>query len=268
MPRTTDLPKSEIVARYNGGESIAALAASYGRSFATMRENLHRWGAVMRRRGPVRRCEFDESFFSVIDTEAKAYWLGFILADGCVGQTGAGNWVCRVNLSSCDAQHLAKLAAAVGTTTKVKNGHDGASAYLDLCSVQLCRDLQALECGPNKTGRHGIPKIREDLNRHFYRGYFDGDGSLFDMLKAYSWRFDVVGSTKFIAQFQRWLMEHARVAVTKLQRCRCAADVSSLRYSGSKQVARIMSLLYTDATIYLDRKYVLVKLLLDSREAA
>jgi len=255
MPRATNLPKSEIVARYNGGESIEALAAAYSRSGATMRENLHRWGAAIRRRGPTRQYALDELFFSSIDTESKAYWLGFILADGHVGQAGSGNWICRVDLGSCDRHHLEKLAAAIGTTVPVKSGHHGASAYLCLCSARLCLDLQALECSPNKTGRHGTPKIRESLMRHFYRGYFDGDGSLFASLKNDSWSFDVIGPTKFIVAFQQWLMHYVGVSKTALRGMRAGVDVSSVRYQGGRQVERVMRLLYDGATVYLERKF-------------
>lgn len=263
MARTTALPKAEIVARYGGGESITALATVYGRSFSTMRENLHRWGAAVRRRGPARTHELDESFFQSIDTESKAYWLGFILADGRVWQTGAGNWVCRVDLAARDATHLQKLATALRSTALVKLGHARKSAYLDLCSRQLCDDLRALECGPEKTGQHGMPALAEALKRHFYRGYFDGDGSLF--ISSGSWCVDVIGSTKFIREFQQWLMMHVGVSAVRLRRRRCVAAVSSLRYTGSAQVAEIMALLYTDAAVYLDRKHARVSALLASR---
>lgn len=36
------------------------------------------------KRGKVRKYSVNEIFFEVINTEEKAYWLGFIFADGCV----------------------------------------------------------------------------------------------------------------------------------------------------------------------------------------
>ncbi|KKM97613.1 hypothetical protein LCGC14_1166270 [marine sediment metagenome] len=255
MPRTTDLPKAAIVTRYNGGESCGTLAVAYGRAESTMRENLHRWGAAIRRRGPARTYTLDEAFFHSIDTEAKAYWLGFILADGRVGRTGAGNWICRVDLSVRDEGHLRKLAAAVKTTAPIKIGHHGASAYLDLCSVQLCYDLRLLGCTPHKTGKHGTPAIDAELKYHFYRGYFDGDGSLFAVPQIHAWRVDVIGATGFIKEFQNWLVQRAAVKPTKLRQVDCSADVSSLRYTGGPQIERIMRLLYDGANDYLDRKY-------------
>ncbi|MGM9535052.1 MAG: hypothetical protein ACI3VR_07355, partial [Intestinibacter sp.] len=33
------------------------------------------------------RPKFNEHIFDVIDTEEKAYWLGFIFADGYIGST-------------------------------------------------------------------------------------------------------------------------------------------------------------------------------------
>ena len=250
--RTTKLPKLEILDRYAAGESSAALATAYGRSGATMRENLHRWGAAVRRRGPVRAYALNEDFFQSIRTEEQAYWLGFILADGSVNRTVQ---TCRIDLAVSDKDHLRKLATAVGAEAPIKLAHHGKSAYLDLCSAQLCRDLCALECGPCKTGNHGTPVVAEDLQRHFYRGYVDGDGSLFPVPQIHAWCFDTVGSTRFITEFQHWLIAHANVGKTKLSRARCVSDVSSVRYTGGPQIERIARLLYEGATVFLDRKY-------------
>lgn len=163
MPRTTTLHKAEIVRKYESGESVQALADSYGRSYATMRENLVRWGASLRRRGPPRTYGLREDFFAVIDTEEKAYWLGFAFADGSVVQTGAGNWTFRVELKWPDRKHLHKLTEAMQTDSPVKQGRHRdkrtgrphKSAYICICSARLCRDLIQLGCIPNKTCRCG-----------------------------------------------------------------------------------------------------------------
>lgn len=256
MPRTTDLPKAIILDRYAAGESIRALAAAYGQNYAVMQKSLHHWGAAVRSRGPKRLYSLNQRFFQAVCSEEQAYWVGFMLADGSVYQNKqTGAWVCGVELTVADKAHLHKLAAAVETNAPIKLTHRGAAARLRFHSTQLCQDLCKLECGPNKTGKHGTPVIAEDLQRHFYRGYVDGDGSFHPVPQSHSWYFVTIGSTHFIAEFQRWLIAHADVGKTKLSRARCVSDVSCVRYTGGAQVERIARLLYEGATVFLDRKY-------------
>ena len=58
------------------------------------------------------------NYFDVIDTENKAYWLGFIFADGCIttpyrvnkdGSIKNGIYRIEVSLKEDDKEHLDKL---------------------------------------------------------------------------------------------------------------------------------------------------------------
>ena len=48
----------------------------------------------------------------MIDTEEKAYWLGFITADGCIVSKGG----LSVNLVATDAGHLEKLSVSLSSS--------------------------------------------------------------------------------------------------------------------------------------------------------
>jgi hypothetical protein len=254
MPRTTDLPKAEILARYVAGVTVQELATDYGRSFGTMRENLHRWGATLRRRGPAQRYTLNETYFDKVVTECQAYWLGFLLADGSVGQTGAGNFRLRVELSVIDVAHLEKLRNALGSDAPVRRCRNKGSVYTDFCAIKLCDGLISYGCVPKKTAVHGTPKLPGNLYRHFYRGVFDGDGALFWSGDGY--RYELVGAPEFVMQHQQWLMRRADVKATKMFN---RGLVLAVRYTGSRQVERIMDLLYDDAAVYLDRKFEVYK---------
>ena len=58
----------------------------------------------------LRKYVIDHHFFDEIDTEEKAYWLGFITADGNVMQTKTGSTL-RVILAVKDAGHLERMNA-------------------------------------------------------------------------------------------------------------------------------------------------------------
>ena len=60
-----------------------------------------------------RKYEFDFNYFENIDTEEKAYWLGFLYADGCV----TPNTV-RVELQASDKKHIEKFREAVQANIK------------------------------------------------------------------------------------------------------------------------------------------------------
>src|SRR3990167_3280364 len=70
-----------IVERYQAGELAKVLAHEYGISQSAVS------GLLSRRRIPIHtqaRYAHDHTFFARIDTEAKAYWLGFLTADATI----------------------------------------------------------------------------------------------------------------------------------------------------------------------------------------
>ena len=241
--------RARFIARYTAGASVEELAKEANLAASTMRGNLQRWGAEFRRSGPQRTHTLDERYFDVIDTEAKAYWLGFILADGNVNKTILA---CSIGLGLVDTDHLLKLAAAVNSSVPLASDNDGRLSVLTLHSAQLCRDLVRWGVIPAKTGRHGTPPIDPDLLRHLYRGFFDGNGSLFECKTAGDWRFELVGPPPFIADFQAWVIARTGLREKKLVE---RPPVASIRYAGGVCVEQVMDLLYEDATVYLDRKH-------------
>jgi intein/homing endonuclease len=125
----------------------------------------------------------------------------------------------------------------------------------------LCDALKNRGCIPNKTYANCVtPEVPQELRHHFYRGLFDGDGSLMALPRAHSWRYELTGSPDVIIDHQHWLMENAGVGPTRLLHRTVTAAV---RYTGGEQVERIMRLLYAKATVYLPRKFTRYQQLLD-----
>ncbi len=79
------LPKkmSEVVRLYALSKSTAEISQKLGMSRWTVREILQAKGVRAISTPPSLRSGFRSNFFSTIDSEEKAYWLGFITADGC-----------------------------------------------------------------------------------------------------------------------------------------------------------------------------------------
>jgi len=129
----------------------------------------------------------DDGYFDSIDTEGKAYWLGFITADGCVqtGTVGANGWLrnqLSVKLKESDAGHLEKLKSALSAESPVRlvpqATLSSGAAEIAVTSGRLVESLISLGVGPRKS-LSVQPWIGPDeLMRHYWRGMVDGDGTL------------------------------------------------------------------------------------------
>jgi intein/homing endonuclease len=124
----------------------------------------------------------NENFFEVIDTQEKAYWLGFIAADGCVYYDGNSRHL-SINQSIKDKDHLEKLRKTIGYEKELYH-HIGGIAHtemvrLRIASKKLYYDLISHGVVPRKTFILKSPiNISDEMIRHWIRGYFDGDGCI------------------------------------------------------------------------------------------
>ena len=124
------------------------------------------------------RHTLNKNYFKNIDTEEKAYWLGFIAADGCVYKMSKNAYRLQINLSAVDIGHLELFNDCIESdyiiTQKKVNNSD--TCILKISSKEFTDNLINLGITPNKSLIVQMPNISQDLIRHFIRGYFDGDG--------------------------------------------------------------------------------------------
>jgi hypothetical protein len=134
------------------------------------------------RSGQPRKIFVEEGYFEApLDVE-RAYWLGFIYADGSV--CASPRWELKINLAEKDAEHLRSLQARIGGTFAIrtrsrclKGGTDIAS--LGVYSRRLVLSLMRLGVVPRKTTNPvPPPEMGGVVLVAFLRGLFDGDGCL------------------------------------------------------------------------------------------
>lgn len=216
----------------------------------------------------VRKHFFNENYFENIDTEEKAYWLGFISADGCVSKSSEYNsYRLSINLSIVDKNHLEKFRKAICandielqeyTSTKgFSNPNGSTTCRIVLNSLKLCTDLAKYYVHQRKSYDIEMPDINRDLIPHYLRGLFDGDGSyscLYDSKKnRYRYLFEIVGaSEKLLRQVQTYLLS---VNITFHIYYRKGTNYIRLMSGSKREILKLIDLLYSDAHIYLDRKY-------------
>ena len=127
-------------------------------------------------------------FFKDIDTEEKAYWLGFIYADGyVVYNKEQGNYELGIELSDIDKEHLSKFNKHFNNELKIssrqrifKNGKLIKMCNIRIYSRDLVEDLISNKVVPNKTYSNIFPIIEDEkLFFHFFLLiYFYPDGIL------------------------------------------------------------------------------------------
>ena len=61
----------------------------------------------------------NENFFETIDTEVKAYWLGFIAADGCIRDSN-NNIALTIEVNTVDLIHLKKFRNDIESNHPIK----------------------------------------------------------------------------------------------------------------------------------------------------
>ena len=202
-----------------------------------------------------------EDFFDDINTEEKAYILGLLYADG-YNDTNRNS--VSLGLKETDREILDKITVLIQPTKPLQyintqnNGFKNSQNQYRLVmeSRKISQRLIELGCGKAKTHNLVFPtgtQVPKYLQRHFIRGYFDGDGSVSgDKQKQLSF----VGTIDFLLHLQQILIEELGFSKTKLdQRHKEREDeIRSLRYCGINQCITFRDWLYKDATICMERK--------------
>jgi intein/homing endonuclease len=251
----TDEQVAYIIDKYlNENYTLKQLGKEFGCNYATIRNLLNKHN--IKSRGNKQGFPRNEYYFNNIDTKEKAYWLGFLYADGCVHSNNN-----EISVQITDEEHLVKFKKAIGainhkiTIIKDKRFQNAKTLYMfSIKDVQLHKDLCKWGCVPNKTLLiEKIPNIPRDYISHFIRGYFDGDGSLHYLKGTNNFRISFTsGSSKFLEDIKKEL----NIISISLGHSK-DTNTYQLQISGRKQIEKILNYLYKDSTenTRLDRKY-------------
>lgn len=212
----------------------------------------------------------DHSYFSVIGTEEKAYFLGLLYADGWITSNSR---VTGIELHERDHDILKQFSQAIfgldrtryrKPFTRTYNRENGKSVVINaagrwvvsISDSLIVEQLKRLGMTSKKSATHGFPtdkQVPEHLVRHFLRGYFDGDGCLTSVLSqgATRWRVEMLSSRAFGIALQALVLKLLAINVT-FARTRC--NITSTTIGGNRQVKKFMDWIYADAKVCLPRK--------------
>ena len=145
--------------------------------------------AAFRKPPVIRKYQLREDYFDRIDTPNKAYFLGFLYADGYVSKTGASIFLNdkdeHILLSFRDELYPVKDRPLYFVKKCFKQwGNKRHATYrqagLTIFSQKMAKSLMGHGCTQKKTDTIRFPfnSLPEELYRDFIRGYFDGDGCI------------------------------------------------------------------------------------------
>jgi len=216
--------------------------------------------------------EVNQDYFKSIDTEDKAYWLGFIYADGYLNKNGN---TFGIELKDTDIEHLIAFGKDIESNRPIKIYNKNSTFGPQV----NCRWVCSNKILYNDLIKHGLTATKsydgkfpivDDVQymKDVIRGIFDGDGSIH--LKKGSLGYLIakiaICNTKetleCIEKFSGfewvWSQRYPDKNVNNYQ----------ISTGNQNNIISFLNLIYKDAKIYLNRKYKKYKEYIDSREYA
>lgn len=264
--------KEQIEEAYKRLGSLKKVAAELGGTHEGIRAAMKRYGLIVK--APViHSCNQD---FFAEDNEQSFYWAGFLAADGCVRAHSNGKEInyLSLGLAKKDKQHVELFKTHINSTAPIgdylnKNSkinsewNDTWRSEIKITSLKLCNDLKRFGIGPRKSLTYSFPDwlIDHPLVNHFMRGYFDGDGSFYigglrDGRTVKQLYFSLRGTSDFLLLYRKILERECNLEIRE-KPIRINNGIGVLEYGGNGILKNIGDFLYKDATLYLDRKYLL-----------
>ncbi len=237
----------EIIKMYNDGISMVKIAEQFNCSNKTIGRLLKKEN--IKSRGN-RKIFFNEEIFNNIDNAEKAYWIGFITADGYINEDRG---FLSIKLQYDDIEHLKKFAKFIGCSeenivTEYHNITGKPLCRICLNSRKLVDSLVNLNIRQNKSTDEHVTSIPNKFIRDYIRGIIDGDGHIDKK------RIDICNSIEVLTYIKNYLNEKCYTTIGKI-----CNHCNTYRIFICKNREIALKFLYYDNCICLNRKYDFIK---------
>lgn len=190
-----------------------------------------------------------------IHDELTTYLYGVILTDGTIIIEENRSNLFAIKMKDKDVIEI--ISNALKKKAYAISG--GKYHMLSLRNNYLVHDLIALGCRPNKTETANYPLIPDELDKHFIRGCFDGDGSWITSQKKKGYTAENLrffGNDLLLYGIYQKIKQHLGVVPQKVEYPRKYKMRSFCRINyGQIASYQIRDWLYEGATYYGRRKY-------------
>lgn len=265
----TPTEKSEMLNLYFAGKSFQEISQIYNLCPQTVSKYLKNEIPKREHGSWARKYSCDENYFEKIDSEEKAYWLGFLYADGCVIREGV-----NLTLKYDEVEHLNKYKKSLQSNNKIEfvKGiyyHKNVdreiaqnTAKVRIRSKKMSCDLTKLGCIPRKTFKLKFPtpeQVPEEFLNHFIRGYFDGDGSIWVGISKAGGNItcgcSITSTSDLLERLKNYFNFATNTTFGKIRNHPYSVGIGILQFTSREAIWLFRDFLYNNATIYLQRKY-------------
>lgn len=255
--------EQDIISLYSKQETLKNIGAKYNVSRSIIKRLLNEHNIPTRPRvHSIPGC-YDK--FNKIDSREKAYWLGFLSADGCnYRRKDNSNATIAVNLSRKDRGHLVKFCEFLNLPElKIKDFvQDGGfsskteMSRVGVYSLKMSYDLERWGVPPRKSLILKPPTIKPEFFTSYILGYFDGDGCISHLSATGCFQISFVGTKELL----NWIEGLSGISFNYQQRYpEKRSNNYDMRIAGTHKPYAFLHQLYTDCPVYLERKYKLFK---------
>lgn len=204
--------------------------------------------------GRPRKYTLNEDFFNIINTNDKAYILGFIYADGSIYK----NYL-SIKLAKKDQEILEYIKLNIDYNGVIREYNVNSKKYVDLtiCSKKIVNDLIKHGILYNKTYlSENLPLVEEKYIKSLLLGIFDGDGSIYRNIRnggLYEYTVNFSNNKSVLNHIKKILLKW-NISSSNIRR-RYDNDFSCmLDIRGNLNIEKIKDLLYNESNFYLKRK--------------
>lgn len=239
------LDEQDIINQYRNGKSCQKIADKYQVSFGTIRNVLAKHN--IKRNNRYHNLTLNTSYWSIINSYDKAYFLGLMIADGNVYKNQV-----RLVLKKSDKRIIEIFSNKIGNKNKlyVDNRGNGMVGCEVKCSTWV-KDLLNHNVYERKTYTTAIPNtIKDEFIPHFIRGLIDGDGWISFKSKSIGF----CGNELIVTQLRDILVK--KLNVYNVKAIKTEEHLWMVNWSSINDIKLIGTFIYNNKQdCYLERKF-------------
>jgi len=256
----SDQEVEAIYKMYKDGTKVSDIAKDFGVTNSTIYTRLNRcYGPLGKERAVnKRKYTVDESFFEVIDTQEKAYVIGWFYSDG---SNSVSPNIAKIDVAADSEDILHKIKEAIGSNARIIPIKNSANSYarenaqmlyrLGIYNKKVSKQIAALGICGNVTYTRTWPKwLTEDLEPHFIRGLIDGDGCI-SITKKKGFAISYWGTEMMCDGLSKVL---SKIGVEHSHRTDKKGH-HFIRITKQAECLKFADYIYNDSTIHLARKF-------------
>lgn len=253
---SVDIEK-QICEEYLNNTKTLDLSKKFNSSVTAIINVLKRNNIKLKTNGEAhKKYEFNENYFNKINSEDKAYWLGWLYSDGC----NQKNHNISIGLNKKDIHIIELFKKYINSNRPV---YYKKKNIIELClrSEIMSKSLFKVGCIYRKSLTLAFPtsnQVPKKFIFHFIRGYFEGDGCIGIYDKKF--QLSILGTKRFLSLLKNILEEEG---VGKISLKQKTQNTYSLNICNKKDIIKIRELLYenylknnkTNSELILNRKF-------------